>query len=298
VDAIRRDGLRVRSGDSLRIVHLPAHIHLEGRADVILLTVKSQDVRESVRDIERARVGATIVTMQNGVRCDLEAAEIVGRDRVIGCVIYQSVSFLQAGEVEEFGSGRLLVGTPFPEATPGLSPVVEILRKVMRTIEVSDFEAARWTKLVPNLGNAIMAITGLPVGKAYRHPGLSKLAVETMQEGVRAIQADGHHFDDTSIGRRFRLLGWLPSPLARMMFIRGLRAAFPPDSPFGSSTQQSLVRGSGSELDYLNGEVVRCGERAGVRTPLNGGLLEIGAEVFQRRQTLSADELVKRLPLR
>jgi 2-dehydropantoate 2-reductase len=119
-----------------------------------------------------------------------------------------------------------------------------------------------------------------------------------MREGVRAIQADGHHFDDSSIGRRFRLLGRLPGPITRILFVSGLRSAFPPDSPFGSSTQQSLLRGSSSELDYLNGEVVRCGERAAVPTPLNAGLLRIGAEVFERRKPIAADQLVKRLPLR
>ena len=60
---------------------------LDGTADVILLTVKSQDVSEATREIARLHSNATVVTMQNGVRSDRDAADILGRDRIVGCVM-------------------------------------------------------------------------------------------------------------------------------------------------------------------------------------------------------------------
>ena len=89
----------------------------------------------------------------------------------------------------------------------------------------------------------------------------------------------------------------LPRPLAFFLFRRRLVGQFPPDSRFGGSTLQSLQRGSSSELDYLNGEIVRAGADAGRATPINTALLNRGQSVFRTRHSLSAEELVAGLPI-
>ncbi|MEA2667153.1 MAG: 2-dehydropantoate 2-reductase, partial [Chloroflexota bacterium] len=87
VDAIRAKGLLVKGQNESRLVQLPATTTLAGAADIILLTVKSQDVQVACRTIAALQSDATVVTMQNGVRSDQEAADILGRDRVVGCVL-------------------------------------------------------------------------------------------------------------------------------------------------------------------------------------------------------------------
>ena len=84
VDAIRSKGLLVKDQNESRLVQLPAATTLTGPADLILLTVKSQDVPDACRSIAASHSDATVVTMQNGVRSDREAADILGRDRVVG----------------------------------------------------------------------------------------------------------------------------------------------------------------------------------------------------------------------
>src|SRR6266571_5096724 len=84
VDAIRANGLLVKGQHEARLVRLPATTTLAGNADVILLTVKSQDVTSACRGIAGLHSSATVVTMQNGVRSDDEAAEILGRGRIVG----------------------------------------------------------------------------------------------------------------------------------------------------------------------------------------------------------------------
>jgi 2-dehydropantoate 2-reductase len=291
-DAIRTNGLLVKGLDESHVAHVPTSTTINGTPDVILLTVKSQDVRDACRDIARLDSSATVVTMQNGVRSDREAADILGRGRIVGCVLNISATYLEPGVVEQNTRELFLVGAPFPESAPRVDSVLTLLTPVFRTQLVPDIARARWTKLMANLNNAIMAITGLPIGRALRDPGLARLSIATIREGVRTAQLGGFGLDQSRRARTFRLMSTLPMPLSYLVFGKRLAGNFPPDSTYGPSTLQSLKRGSSSELDYLNGEIVTLGKEIGRPTPYNTGLLEQGRAVFATGRHLSAEELL------
>jgi len=293
VNAIRANGLLVKGLDGSHVVRLPATTTLDGSPDVILLTVKSQDVRDACREIAAHHSDSTVVTMQNGVRSDREAADILGRARIVGCVLNISATYLEPGVVEQNTREFFQVGAPFPESAARVDAVMALLSPVLRTVLVPDIARARWTKLMANLNNAIMAITGLPIGKALRHPGLARLSIATIREGVRTAQLGGFGLDQSRRARTFRLMSTLPMSLSYLIFGKRLAGNFPPESTYGPSTLQSLRRGSSSELDYLNGEIVTLGERIGRPTPYNTGLLEQGRAVFATGRTLSAEELLR-----
>ena len=293
VDAIGAKGLLVKAQDRTRLVQLPAAATLAGTADIILLTVKSQDVRNACRTIASLHSGATVVTMQNGVRSDREAADILGRDRVVGCVLNISATYLEPGVVEQNTGGLFQVGAPFPESKGRVDAVIEVLSLAIKTEAVPDIARSRWTKLMANLNNAIMAITGLPIGRALRHPGLTRLSIATIREGLRTAQLGGFGLDQSRRARTFRLMSTLPMPLSYLIFSGRLAGNFPPDSTYGPSTLQSLQRHSSSELDYLNGEIVTVGQRIGRPTPYNAGLLEQGRAVFATGRHLSPEELLQ-----
>jgi 2-dehydropantoate 2-reductase len=292
VDAIRANGLLVKGLEESHLVQMPAATTLDGTADIVLLTVKSQDVQDACRSIAALHSDATVVTMQNGVRSDREAADILGRGRIVGCVLNISATYLEPGVVEQNTRALFQVGAPFPESTARVDSVLALLRPVAKTEFVLDLARARWTKLMANLNNAIMTITGLPIGKALRHPGLERLSIATIREGVRTAQLGGFGLDQSRRARTFRLMSTLPMSLSYRFFRSRLAGNFPADSTYGPSTLQSLKRGSSSELDYLNGEIVTLGEQIGRRTPFNSGLLEQGRGVFATAHYLSPEELL------
>src|SRR6266849_3811448 len=293
VAAIRAKGLLVKGQNESRLVQLPAATTLAGSADIILLTVKSQDVQDACRTIAALHSDATVVTMQNGVRSDQQAADILGRDRVVGCVLNISATYLEPGVVEQNTRGLLQVGAPFPESKGRVDAVLELLSLAIKTEPVADIARSRWTKLMANLNNAIMAITGLPIGRALRHPGLTRLSIATIREGVKTAQLGGFGLDQSRRARTFRLMSTLPMPLSYRVFRGRLAGNFPPDSTYGPSTLQSIQRGSSSELDYLNGEIVTLGKQIGRPTPYNSGLLEQGRAVFATGRSLSPEELLQ-----
>ena len=294
VEAITANGLLVKGRGQSHVVRLPATTTLGGTADIILLTVKSQDVRDACRDIARLDSDATVVTMQNGVRSDREAAEILGRRRIVGCVLNISATYLEPGVVEQNTGALLQIGAPFPESAKRVDAVLALLGPSMNTEHVPDIARARWTKLMANLNNAIMAITGLPIGRALRHRGLARLSIATIREGVRTAQLGGFGLDQSRRARIFRLMATLPLSLSYRLFGGRLAGNFPPESTYGPSTLQSLQRGSSSELDYLNGEIVTLGERIGRPTPYNAGLLEAGRAVFATHHYLTPEELLQK----
>lgn len=294
VEAIRARGLLVRDRNGETSVKIPANSEIAGTPDLILLTVKSQDVAESCRAIARLASDATVVTMQNGVRSDREAGDILGRRRIVGCVLNLSATYLEPGVVEQNTGAFFQIGAPFPEAAGRVEAVADLLARAFRTVVVPDIARARWTKLMANVNNAIMAITDLPIGKALRHPGLARLSVATIRESVRTVQLAGYGLDRSKMARQFRLMATLPQPIADWIFAPRIGRGYPAESNFGPSTQQSLRRGASSELDYLNGEIVRLGEQIGRPTPYNRGLLEAGREVFASRKPLTPEELLAR----
>jgi 2-dehydropantoate 2-reductase len=293
VDAIRTNGLLVKGLEESHVVHVPAATSLAETPDIILLTVKSQDVADACRSIADLHSDATVVTMQNGVRSDGDAAEFLGRGRVVGCVLNISATYLEPGVVEQNTPGLFQVGAPFPESAARVDAVLALLSLAIKTEAVPDIARSRWTKLMANLNNAIMAITGLPIGKALRHPGLTRLSIATIREGVRTAQLGGFGLDQSRRARTFRLMSTLPMPLSYRVFGGRLAGNFLPDSTYGPSTLQSLQRHSTSELDYLNGEIVTLGERIGRPTPYNKGLLEQGHAVFASGRHLTPEELLQ-----
>jgi 2-dehydropantoate 2-reductase len=293
VDAIQANGLMVKGPDQSRLVWLPATTVPADPADIILLTVKSQDVQEACRSIVRLDSDATVVTMQNGVRSDREAADILGRHRIVGCVLNLSATYLEPGVVEQNTRELLQVGAPFPESAARVDSVLGVLSPSLRTEHVPDIARARWTKLMANLNNAIMTITGLPIGKALRHQGLARLSIATIREGVKTAQLGGFGLDQSRRARTFRLMSTLPMSLSYLVFGGRLAGNFPADSTYGPSTLQSFKRGSSSELEYLNGEIVTLGARIRRPTPYNAGLLEAGRRVFETHRHLTPEGLLR-----
>ncbi len=169
-----------------------------------------------------------------------------------------------------------------------------LLSRAVRT-EISDnIRGAHWTKLLlNNLGNGLEAMTGLTVSECMRHAGLRRIGILALKEGHQAIG---------KAGIRLAPIPRIPAPA--LGFI--IRSPVPVSAwtlslSMGSlktlsSTLQSLRGGRSTEIDYLNGEIVRLGQQMGMATPYNSKVVEIVKEVEKTGQFLAPDELVRRFP--
>lgn len=300
VQAIRRErGLRMDGIKGDLRARVQALETLDFRPDLVLLTVKTQDVTTALESIKPYIDGVPVLTLQNGIRSDELAAGVIGREHLMSGVILIGCNYLEPGRVSYVRAGRIVIGPPFPECRVPSSEFLDMLTKVMPTTVTSNIRGARWMKLIGNLNNAIPAVTGQDMKAFASNPALCRAAVRLMQEGARVTRAHGVTLEplpDTPAGL-LKLMLRLPVGLASRLVAMGFRRAMRPRETLAlyGSTLQSLKRGKPTEIDYLNGEIVRTGHQHGIPTPYNERAVAMVHEVERTGRFLPVETFVERL---
>ncbi len=261
--ALQRDGLLLDG----RRVRLPAAERLEPGANLVIAAVKTQDLDGALAASRGALGQARVLTIQNGLAAEGIAARHVPAERVVGCVTALDAEMLEPGVVTVGRVGGLVLS--------GAPDVAALLSQAGFPTRVSaNFAGARWTKLLVNLNNALLAATGLTAQEAYARRDLPRLSVRLVREGLAVARAEGVRLERIPWAdpRQVALLARLPEEwAARLLAARVRRDAG--SVPLRGSTQQSLLRGRSVEVAWLNGEVVARGRRLGVPTPANEAMV-------------------------
>ncbi len=292
LEAMRANGLRVDGRSGSFTAEVRTAQKLDFAPDYAFLTVKTQDVLPALEANLRFLEDAPLVTFQNGVRSDEMAATLLPRTQIVSGVVNISATFLTPGAVTVVYAGTLVIGHPFSEGTIPLEPLRDLLQPAAPTFVSPNIAGVHWLKLLFNVNNAFPALTDTSFYRLYGDPSMRALAARVTREGLRIVQVAGIRLESlpaVSV-RRFRALGILPLPLAGLMIAARARR-IEGQWPLLGSTLQSLRRGRPTEIDYLNGEVVRLAQEIGRQAPLNARLVELVHEVERTRRFLTVDEL-------
>ncbi len=261
VDAINRDGLTIRTEGKDRAVAIRAAIPAEvgEPADLVIVLVKSFHTAEAVREAT-GLVGpnTTVLSLQNGLGHEDILIGLVGRDRVIAGKTY-------VGGVM-FGPGHVIAGVDGKETIIGeldgrISPRIERIAATfeaagMKLVVSRNIMGAMWDKLLVNIATgALSGITRLAYGGLYAVPELEVTAMAAVAEAIAVAKASGIELETLHPHDAWVKAG----------------SGLPPE--FKASMLQSLEKGSVTEVDFINGAVVRAGAKAGVPTPVNATLV-------------------------
>jgi 2-dehydropantoate 2-reductase len=248
VQAIERDGLRLETRTFDEQVRLRASTEVDAvrGAQLVLFCVKSTDT-ESAAAAMRPHLspGTLVLTLQNGVDNDERVRSVLSNE-VAASVVYVATEMAGPGHLLHHGRGDLVIA---PNSVA--ADLVEVLAAGGVPATISDnVRGALWAKLILNCAyNAISAIGRVPYGRFVDHPGVPQVMRDVVAECLAVAQAEG-----------------VQVPGDAWAMVRGLAATMPGQF---SSTAQDVMRGKPSEIDHLNGLVVRRGERHGVPTPVN-----------------------------
>ncbi len=254
VQAIEAHGLRLQSATLDEHVRLSASTEAKAvaGADVVLLCVKSTDTETAARQIQpHLAPGALVLTLQNGVDNDERVRAMLGPAQpVAAAVVYVATAMAGPGHVRHFGRGDLLIApSPVSERL-----ALELAAAGIPTQVSGNVRGALWAKLVINCAyNALSAITQQPYGWLVQQDGASAVIADLVAECQAVAQADGVRMDGDVHAA-----------------VRGIAQSMPGQL---SSTAQDLARGRPSEIEHLNGYVVRRGAALGLATPVNRALL-------------------------
>jgi len=248
VEAIERDGLRMetRSFDERVRLRASSEVSAVRDAQLVLFCVKSTDTESAAAALRpHLPAGARVLTLQNGVDND-ERVRAVLPQEVIASVVYVATEMAGPGHVKHHGRGELVIAPSSIGA--GL---VRVLSEAGVPATLSDnVRGALWAKLVLNCAyNAMSAIGRVPYGRLVDSAGVPEVMRDVVAECLAVARAEG-----------------VSVPGDVEATVRGLAATMPGQF---SSTAQDVMRGKPSEIDHLNGLVVRRGAAHGVPTPVN-----------------------------
>ncbi len=292
LQAIEQNGLQIDGVPGSFVAKVATAEKLDFQPDFAFLTVKAQDVLTALQANKAFLSDTTLVTFQNGVRSDEMAASLFPPEQIISAVVNISASYLTPGTVTVVYPGSLVIGRPAGEIDPRLEELAVLLENVTSTRISKNIQGVHWLKLIFNLNNAFPALLNMPLHEVYADGYLRELAARVMQEGLRVVKRAGIRLESLPEGSvtLFRILGMLPPPLAGWLLASSARR-IESEWPLLGSTLQSLRRGRPTEIDYLNGEIVRLGEQIGRPAPLNAAIVEMVHRVEKTGQFETVEDI-------
>lgn len=224
-------------------------------AQLVLFCVKSTDTETAAAQIApHLDPEALVVNLQNGVD-NTERIQAQVKNPVIPAAVYVATEMKGPGHLKHHGRGDLVIGGldgSISSAT--LEALKAQFEKAAIPTQISDNVAGElWAKLVVNCAyNALSAITQLPYGRMIEGPGIREVMRDVIEETLAVAKASGVRLAPDTLARTYRIADAMPTQY--------------------SSTAQDLARGKPTEIDHLNGFVVRKGEALGIPTPANRAL--------------------------
>ena len=268
VDAINARGLLLDTRTFKG--HLPAKAATDATAlvspDLVLVCVKSADTEQAGRSLAGClRPQTSVLSLQNGVD-NAQRLRAVTAHAVIPVVVYVGSEMAGPGHVRHHGGGDLAIGAS--AASEALAQTLEAAG--VHTTIADDIEVTLWSKLVINCAfNALSAVADISYGPMLEVEGTKDVVTRAVQEAITVARACGVGMPEDLLAQILTIPDKMPNQK--------------------SSTAQDLARGKRSEIDFLNGYVVRKGAELGIPTPTNHAL-QVMVKLAQRGKELSGGQ--------
>ena len=257
LEAVKRNGLTIKSAKGNFTVHPPAASDPRELAtpDLIILAVKAYDLDEVMTQLEPVLTDRTVIlTLQNGIDTEDRIIARLHRDCVVGGVAFIYSKIVEPGVIEHYKRGGVAIGELMGHKSERLSQIAEIFKQAGISCQLSeDIRKSKWEKMCWNcVFNPLTVVIDDKVAKALDHPEMAGVIRQIVGE-VAAVSAA------------------VKVPLAPDMaekvvkWTQELR-------DIHTSMYDDWKAKRPTEIDYLNGYIVRVGRELGIPTPVNEAL--------------------------
>jgi len=240
----------------VKITAFPEEI---SRTDLLIICVKSYHTREAITQAKILVDDHTqVLTLQNGIGNIEVLSEVVGQDKVIGGVTSHGATLLEVGQIRHAGKGETIIGRIDGKIPAELRAIREVFNKAGLETRISrDIKGLLWSKLIINVGiNALTAITRLNNGRLLEFETTRRIMREAVTEAIRVAKR-----------KRIKLL--YDDPLARV------EAVCEATADNISSMLQDVLKKKRTEIDFINGVIVRQAQELGIPVPVNSVLVDL-----------------------
>jgi 2-dehydropantoate 2-reductase len=260
-EKIREQGIRVEgvSGAWQVKVRATTDAGQIGVAELVIISVKSYHTKEAVT-AAAALIGdeTRILTLQNGIGNIEIISEVAGAQKVIAGSTNEGATLLGVGQIRHAGRGDTILGRMDGKIPVEMRAIRELFNKAGFSARLSrDIKGVIWSKLIINAGiNALTAITRLPNGKILEFEGTRRILREAVSEAAR-------------IAKRKRIKLVYDDPLVKAEAVCEATASNI------SSMLADVLRKKRTEIDFINGVVVRQAQELGIPAPVNLMLVDL-----------------------
>jgi 2-dehydropantoate 2-reductase len=262
VEKIVRDGLAIEDAATGEVVVCRPEASAEPASargsDVLVIFVKSTATEQAAAEFAPlARKDTIVLTLQNGLGNEAIIRRHFGQERTAAGVTSQGATFLGPGRIRHAGKGptHIAMADGRDERLRGLADALGAAG--FETHVEKDVRGLVWSKLVINVGiNALTAITAQPNGRLLESEHIKAIMADLVAEAVTVAKARGIRFtyDD---------------PLATVYEVARKTGAN------RSSMLQDFDKGRETEIDFMNGAIVREAGELGIATPVNATITRL-----------------------
>lgn len=250
---INRQGIRVEGVSGDYTAEVPVVVGQPRETpDQVLICVKAYKTVEAGREIlEHIGPDAVVVTLQNGIG-NLETLEgLFGRKRVLGGVTSEGATLLGPGKIRHAGQGDTIIGPGEESGGPAGMLFSAFNKAGFKTKVVEGVDDLIWGKLIINVGiNALTAILRVKNGRLPELAGARRIMEEAVNEAVAICKAKDIQLP-------------YPDPIGRVMEVCHATAGNI------ASMLQDVLKNKMTEIEAINGAIVREGQALGIPTPIN-----------------------------
>jgi len=283
-DLARTTGLSIggiKGRQTVRLDAVETIADLQGPQDLVLLATKATDCVAAASDLlPFLKPDSVVVSLQNGI-CEDALASVVGRDRIMGCVVGWGADMVGPGKLEITSPGDFIVGSLDRQADDNLPYVRDLLDNVVPARISNNIMGELYAKLIINACiNSLGVLAGVRLGRLLANRQARQIFIAIMREAMEVADALAIKVEKGGGGKLdyYTFLagnGWGPN-LKRHLLIRAIGFKY---RRIKSSSLQSIERGRPTEIDYLNGYIVDQGRAKGVPVPINRTVVKMVKEI-------------------
>jgi 2-dehydropantoate 2-reductase len=254
IDALSSVGLTLEAREKSQTIRVKATSDITsiGKADCVIFFVKTYHTEKATSDsLVLEKEDTIFLTLQNGLGNEEAICKFVDPKKVMLGVTNHGATLLGPGHIRHAGWGKTYIGELDRKVTPRVAQIAQLFTKAGIESEVSsNIQGLVWNKLFINVGiNAVAALTGLKNGRLLDHPETLRMMEELVSEAVAVARKKGIQIEG--------------NPLETV------KAVAEATRENRCSMGQDFDNRRKTEIDAINGAVVREAERLGIAVPYN-----------------------------
>jgi 2-dehydropantoate 2-reductase len=272
-----------------------ADTKLNAKADFVIFATKINDIEKAIIDNHEHLKEAVVLSTQNGIEADYILKKYFPAQNIITGIVMFGATYYPPNRIVHNFEGDLVLGSMFGEKIRDFGRVKELLGTTFKVNEIKNIKGAKFLKVFINLNNCIPAVLGISMQEAFSDTDIAKLAIQLNREAYGVVTKSGIELEGLPTYPKERLSGLVSMPVdeATQIFSKVMTSLS--DKPLYGSILQSIKRDRPSEIDYINGQIVKLALENNLEAPLNKNIVDLVHRVEETKKFFSKEELLSQI---